>query len=62
MADRYDNAPMESFFHTPETELVHHRQPTTRAEAGRDILACIEGFYSASLGHLSPIEMELKAA
>jgi len=25
-ADCYDNAPMESFFHTLKTELVHHRQ------------------------------------
>jgi transposase InsO family protein len=24
-ADCYDNAPMESFFHTLKTELVHHR-------------------------------------
>jgi transposase InsO family protein len=31
-ADCYDNAPMESFFHTLKTELVHHRQYATRAE------------------------------
>jgi transposase InsO family protein len=37
--DCYDNAPMESFFHTLKTELVHHRQYATRAEAKRDILA-----------------------
>jgi transposase InsO family protein len=24
-ADYFDNAPMESFFHTLKTELVHHR-------------------------------------
>jgi transposase InsO family protein len=30
-ADCYDNAPMESFFHTLKTELVHHRQYATRA-------------------------------
>ena len=32
-ADCYDNAPMESFFHTLKTELVHHRQYATREEA-----------------------------
>ena len=45
-ADCYDNAPMESFFHTLKTELVHHRQYATRAEAERDIFAYIEGFYN----------------
>lgn len=45
-ADCYDNAPMESFFHTLKTELVHHRQYTTRAEAQRDIFAFIAGFYT----------------
>jgi putative transposase len=40
----YDNAPMESFFSTLKSELVHHRQYRTRAEAKRDIFAYIEGF------------------
>ena len=31
-ADRYDKAPMESFFHTLKTELVHHRHYATRQE------------------------------
>jgi transposase InsO family protein len=66
-ADCYDNAPMESFFHTLKTELVHHRRYATRAEATRDIFAYIEGFYNrtrrhSAIGYLSPIEMELKAA
>jgi transposase InsO family protein len=66
-ADCYDNAPMESFFHTLKTELVHHRQYATRAEATRDIFAYIEGFYNrtrrhSAIGYISPIEMELKAA
>ncbi|MGX1350713.1 transposase InsO family protein [Bradyrhizobium elkanii] len=65
--DCYDNAPMESFFHTLKTELVHHRQYQTRAEAQRDIFAFIEGFYNrtrrhSAIGYISPIEMELKAA
>jgi putative transposase len=65
--DCYDNAPMESFFHTLKTELVHHRKYATRAEATRDIFAYIEGFYNrtrrhSAIGFISPIEMELKAA
>jgi putative transposase len=66
-ADCYDNAPMESFFHTLKTELVHHRQYATRAEAELDIFAYIEGFYNqtrrhSAIGYISPVEMELKSA
>ena len=66
-ADCYDNAPMESFFHTLKTELVHHRDYKTRAEAQSDIFAFIEGFYNrtrlhSSIGYISPIQMELKVA
>jgi putative transposase len=65
-ANCYDNAPMESFFHTLKTELVHHRQYKTRAEAQRDIFAYIEGFYNrtrlhSAIGYIAPIQMELKA-
>ena len=64
-ADCYDNAPMESFFHTLKTELVHHRQFATREQAYRDIFVYIEGFYNNTrrhwaIGYISPIEMELK--
>ncbi|MET4803428.1 transposase InsO family protein [Bradyrhizobium sp. LB11.1] len=66
-ADCYDNAPMESFFHTLKTELIHHRQYATRDEAERDIFAYIEGFYNqhrrhSAIGYISPVEMELKSA
>jgi putative transposase len=66
-ADCYDNAPMESFFHTLKTELVHHRKYATRAEAQSDIFAYIEGFYNrtrlhSSIGYISPTDMERKAA
>ena len=63
----YDNAPMESFFHTLKTERVHHRVYATRDEARRDLFGYIEGFYNrirrhSAIGYISPIEMELKAA
>src|SRR5882757_5503594 len=43
------------------------RPPAARAEATRAIFACIEVLYNrtrrrSSIGHISPIEMELKAA
>ena len=65
-ADCYDNAPMESFFHTLKTELVHHRHYGHGGDR-RDIFAYIEGFYNrtrrhSAIGYISPIEMELKAA
>jgi putative transposase len=59
----YDNAPMESFFGTLKSELLHHRQYRTRAEAQRDIFAYIEGFYNrrrrhSALGYQSPEQFE----
>jgi transposase InsO family protein len=65
--DCWDNAPMESFFHTLKTERVHHRRYATRAEARRDLFAYVEGFYNSrrlhsALGYLSPAEMERNAA
>ena len=64
--DCLDNAPMESFFHTLKTELVHHQKYATRADAQRDLFAFIEGFYNrmrlhSALGYISPVEMERKA-
>jgi transposase InsO family protein len=66
-ADCYDNAPMESFFHTLKTELVHHQHYATKEQAKRDIFAYIEGYYNrtrrhSAIGYTSPIEMEQKAA
>lgn len=55
----YDNAPVESFFGTLKTELVHHRRYQTRAEAEGEIKEYIDLFYNrqrrqARLGYLSP--------
>lgn len=59
----YDNAPMESFFGTLKSELVHQRQYRSRAEAKRDIFVYIEGFYNrrrrhSALGYHSPEQFE----
>lgn len=58
-----DNAPMESFFHTLKTELVHHRAYATHDEARRDLFAYIEGWYNrqrlhSALGYQTPAEAE----
>lgn len=61
--DCYDNAVVESFFHTLKTEQVHHRDYATRREAEADIFEYIEVFYNhrrrhSALGYLSPAEFE----
>ena len=55
----WDNAPMESFFGTLKTELVHHRKYQSRAEAKAEIFEYIEVFYNrkrlqSGLGMKSP--------
>jgi len=62
-----DNAPMESFFHTLKTELVHHAAYATREAAKRDLFAYIEGYYNrqrlhSALGYITPEQAELQAA
>ena len=59
----YDNAPIESFFGTLKTELVHHRHYATRAEAKTDIFEYIEVFYNrfrrhSALDNLCPAVFE----
>jgi len=61
-----DNAPMESFFHTLKTELVHHRAYATHEEARRDLFAYVEGFYNrqrlhSGLDYQTPDEAERRA-
>jgi putative transposase len=62
----YDNAPMESFFHSLKVELVHQCRWATREEARRDLFGYIEGYYNrqrihSSLGYLTPEQAERKA-
>jgi putative transposase len=57
----YDNAPMESFWGTLKTELVHHRKYATRQQAIREITEYIEIFYNRlrtqkRLGYMSRVE------
>jgi putative transposase len=55
----YDNAPMESFWGSLKTELVHHRRYATHAEAQASIREYIEIFYNrqrrhSRLGYVAP--------
>lgn len=47
----FDNAPMESFWGSLKTELVHHRNFATRAEAESAIREYIEVFYNRQRRH-----------
>ena len=63
----WDNAPMESWFHTLKTELVHHTAYATRDAAKRDLFAYIETYYNrqrlhSALGYRTPEQAELQAA
>ncbi len=62
----YDNAYVESFFHTLKVELIHRRRFRTRAEAMTAIFEYIEVWYNrrrvhSALGYRSPIEYEQAA-
>ena len=62
----WDNAVVESFFHTLKTEHVHHQRYRTREEARQDIFEWIEVFYNrvrrhSTLGYRSPAEFEAMA-
>lgn len=65
----WDNAVAESFFKTLKTELVYLRTFNTRAQAQREILEYIEGYYNrqrrhATLNYQTPVafEQQQKAA
>jgi putative transposase len=49
--DCYDNAPMESFFSSMKTELVHRTQFRTRREAKAALFEYIEIFYNRKRRH-----------
>jgi putative transposase len=62
----WDNAVVESFFHTLKVELVHHHRYLTQDEARQNIFEWIEVFYNrqrrhSTLGYRSPAEFEMMA-
>lgn len=59
----WDNAAAESFFGSLKRELAHRRRWASRAEARRDVVRWIEGWFNSrrlhsSLNYLAPIEAE----
>ena len=61
----YDNALVESFFHTLKTEHVSFFRYTTRAEARLSIFEYIEMFYNrqrrhSALGYRAPVTFEME--
>lgn len=59
----WDNAPIESFFHTLKTELIYCCRFKTRQEAMDAIFEYIEVFYNrqrkhSTLGYMSPADYE----
>ncbi len=59
----YDNAAMESFFHSLKTELVSHEQYRSHSHARASLFDYIEAFYNrqrmhSTLGYLSPEDFE----
>jgi transposase InsO family protein len=59
----YDNAAMESFFHTLKTEHTYFEQYTTREQARQSIFEYVEVFYNrqrlhSTLGYCSPMAFE----
>ena len=62
-ANCWDNACVESFFHTIKTELIYHEDFETRDQAERAIFEWGEAFYNrqrlhSTLGYLSPVYFE----
>jgi transposase InsO family protein len=66
-ANCWDNAPMESFFGTLKTELVHRCEYADRDVARRDLFAYIEGYYNrqrihSAIGYITPEQAEAISA
>ena len=61
--NRWDNAPMASFFSTLKTKLISQHTFATRKEAKSAIFEYIEVFHNrqrghSALGYLSPVECQ----
>ena len=65
-ADCWDNAPMESFFHTLKTELIHHCDYETREQARASVFEYMEVFYNrqrrhSTVDYLAPLVFEARS-
>jgi putative transposase len=65
--DCWDNAAMESFFHTLNTEYAHHVKFKTKDAARLALFDYINTYYNrkrihSGIGYLTPCQMELKVA
>lgn len=63
VANAYDNAVAESFFHTLKTELIYFQSYKNLEEAKINIFQYVYGFYNqrrrhSTLGYLSPTQFE----
>lgn len=61
----WDNAPVESFFHSLKTEMIYWEDFETREEARLKIFEWIEVFYNrqrrhSTIGNLSPVNFEIE--
>jgi len=59
----YDNAVIESFFHTLKTEHIYFEQYESREQAKRSIFEYVEVFYNrkrlhSTLKYMSPVVFE----
>ncbi len=60
----YDNAMMESFFHSLKSDIVHGEQFSTRDEARQAVFEYIEIFYNrerrhSGINYMTPVQFEL---
>jgi transposase InsO family protein len=63
---RYDNAPMERFFHTLKVELIRQHRWNTHDEARRELFAYIDDYYNrqrihSAIGYVTPGQAEQMA-
>jgi transposase InsO family protein len=66
-ANCYDNAAMESFFHTLKVELIHRVRYATRRSASMAVFEYIEVYYNrkrkhSAIGHHIPMQYEQQRA
>ena len=67
VGDAYDNAMCESFFATPETELIDRNSFRNQAEARMAVFDFIEAWYNphrrhSALGQMSPLNYKKEHA